>query len=307
MVTWDLVGKALVKECPQDFVTYLAPGATYVGMRETNLQTRLDSPFGTREIRGDVVPEAKYNGQKLLTGVELQSTKEEGIGGRLLFYSEEYCRLTGLPTRMGVFYTSHVSDPPASPLVRVIPCDPLPEGNEITYFHYKSLAIADTQAAELWALDLDAFCVFSILCRDGGTHANFERVLERLLPRQHERKAALAAAFFYASKVMISEEDSEFLERKRAKMEETLEDNWLYQKIYGEQTAKAEKRGQAEGEEMGVKKGITALVQTRFPEILSLVKDRIASLSDLNKLQKILILVGTARTAEEVQQFLLAF
>ena len=50
-LSWDLFCKALVKECPQDFVTYFAPNARYVGMRETQLQGRVDGSIDPREIR----------------------------------------------------------------------------------------------------------------------------------------------------------------------------------------------------------------------------------------------------------------
>ena len=49
---------------------------------------------------------------------------------------------------------------------------------------------------------------------------------------------------------------------------------------------------------------VEALGQARFPDLLAFVHERIAPLTDLAKLQEILLLVGTTRTAEEVRQAL---
>jgi hypothetical protein len=312
-LSWDLVCKALVKECAQDFVTYFAPGALFVTMSESQLQTRLDSPFGSREMREDGTLEAEYAGKRLLVGVEWQSDKDDQMGARLLFYGEEHTRLTGKPARMGVIYTQHVSNPPASPLIRRIPCDPLPQGNEAICFHFASLPVCDTPVAELLELHLDAFTALSVLCEDGGTTTHFDRVLERLLQRREQRKIAITAAFFFASKVMTSKEGQAFLRRREDILTDKLEDNWFYQELYGKAIAKSHEKGLEEGHEKGLEegreegseKGIMLLVEARFPNLLALVKEQIASLPDKSKLQDILLLVGTARTEEEVSQGLL--
>src|SRR5579859_7903831 len=141
LVSWDLFSKALVKECAQDFVTYFAPGARYVGMRECQLQTRVDGPFDTREIRGDAVPEAEYNGWHLLVDIEWQSTKDGKMDERLLGYSYELTRLHEMAVRSAVIYTQAVRNVPQSPLVRSIPCEPLPDGNIALHFQFASLEV----------------------------------------------------------------------------------------------------------------------------------------------------------------------
>ena len=73
-----------------------------------------------------------------------------------------------------------------------------------------------------------------------------------------------------------------------------LEDSWTFQETL---------------EEGGVKqthRNIEAMVQARFPDLLALVRSRIAFLTDLAKLQQVLITIGTAQTAEEVEESLLA-
>lgn len=108
-MNWDGYSKLLLKECPQDFVTYFAPGAIYVGMRETQFQTRHDGPFDPREIRSDVVLEAQYDGLPFLLHVEWQATEDPKMDERLLGYNHEANRLHKLAVLSCVIYQQEVS------------------------------------------------------------------------------------------------------------------------------------------------------------------------------------------------------
>lgn len=244
------------------------------------------------------MPEAEYKGKRLLMDIEWQSTKNERMDDRLLGYSHELTRLHGEPVRSVVIYTQPVSDVPQSPLIRTIPCDPLPEGNEAITFRFANMEVCKKSVEELRALDLDAFTVLMVLCKDGRTPAILDEILERLLKNKNERVESIAVTFYFASKVLTSEKDWKFLERKREMLKDIIQDSWLFLKVLEE--------GREEGREEGFERSIEVMVQARFPDLLTFVKDRLASLADRSKLQEILILVGTARTEEEVRQSLLA-
>src|SRR6185437_1224135 len=167
-VSWDLFCKALIKECAQDFVSYFAPGARYVGMREGQVQTRTDGPFDSREMRGDTVPEAERAGERFLLNAECQSSKDEKMDERLPGYSYELTRLHGLPVLSVVIYTQQVKDEPQAPLVRSIPGAPIPGGSPSIWFDFVNLKLHEQSAERLLALDLDAFAVLALLSADGG-------------------------------------------------------------------------------------------------------------------------------------------
>jgi hypothetical protein len=301
--SWDLLCKGLVKGYAQDFLDFFAPGAKFVGMWNAQLQTLVDGPFEPREMRADMVPKAMRGGKPMLMDTEWQSTKDLKIPGRLLFYSDELTRDSGWDVLSIAIYLQMVSDPPQPPLERFLPGDPLPQGNRTICFHYVSLEIYKKTVAELWELDLDAFTTLSVLCHDGGTRAHFDQVLERLLKyKTGEWRVGITVAFFFASKVLKSEEDQKFLERRREMIEDDLKDNWLYQNIAKEEREK----GLEQGRVKEVQRNIEVLAEARFSDLLAFVTERIASLTDLTKLHEILILVGTARTTDEIKQSLLA-
>ena len=88
-MSWDITSKTLLKECPQDFVLYFVPEAEYVGMRETQFQTRPDGPVDPREIRADGVMEVEYRGKPFLLHIEWQAKKDPKMGVRLRGYNHE--------------------------------------------------------------------------------------------------------------------------------------------------------------------------------------------------------------------------
>jgi hypothetical protein len=79
--TWDLYGKELINERPQDFVTLVLPGARYLGRRESQYQTR--------EIRLDRLIEVEYQRKRLLMNIERQVRRETKTGIPLLHSSLE--------------------------------------------------------------------------------------------------------------------------------------------------------------------------------------------------------------------------
>jgi hypothetical protein len=302
---WDLIGKALVKECAQDFLTYFAEGATYVGMRNAQLQTQVGGPFEPREIRADMVPEAMRGGERMLMDIEWRSTKDTKMAERLLFYSCELTREYGVNVRSVVIYLQSVSNVPKPALERSIPGDPLPDGNLTIWFNFASLEVSAKYVEEFRSLRLDAFSVLMLLCKDGGTIAVLEEALECLLKHKEERKESMVAAFFFASKVLTSEKDRKFMERKREMLKDTLRDSWLYQKILGEGREEGREVGREEGREEGrveeAQMNIEDLVEDKFPTLLAWVEKRVEQITDLTTLRTILRVVGRANSAEDVK------
>ena len=338
---WDLFCKALLKECAQDFVSYFAPGAKYRGMRECQLQTRVDGPFNPREMRGDAVPEAERGGKLFLLNAEWQSSKDEKMDERLLGYSYELTRLHDLPVRSAVIYTQPVSKVPKAPLVRSIPGAPLPSGNVTIWFNFASLDVCEQSVETFRALDLDAFAVLMLLCKDGGTPAILDEVLERLFKRKDERRESIAATFFFASQVFESAEDRAYLERKYSMVDYSLEANWFYQKVLKEGLEKGLEQGIEQGIEKGLEQGlekglkkglakglekgleqglekgleqglekgrieearqnIELFVEKRFPSALAWVKARVEQINNTQTLQEIIATLFTANSEDEVK------
>lgn len=295
-MSWDIYSKLLLKECPQDFVSYFVPGARFLRFRESQFQTRGDSPFQSREMRGDLMVEAAYEHQHFLMHVEWQSSKDDEMDMRLLGYCYEAMRLHKLPVLSIVIYLQSVSGVPRAPLTRMIP-----SGRQVIWFDFDSLEICERSVESLRRHNLDGFLPLLLLCKDGATDEVLDEVLERLQKR--ERKEMLSIAHFFAGKVFTSYGDQERIERRFTMLREFLEDSWTFQKTIEEGRARGLAEGRTQGRVEEARRTIEGLTVERFPAQFSWVREQIEQVSDLEILRSILRAVALATTAEEVRQF----
>jgi hypothetical protein len=293
-LSWDIHTKLLLKECPQDFVTYFAPGARYVCMRETQFQTRVDSTYEQREMRGDLVIEAEEDGEHFLIGPEIQSTKDAKMAERLLGYSYEATRISGLNIVSGVFYLRRVSDAPQPPLKREIP-----NGFRSIWFNYFSVEIGEKLVEEFRRLNLDGFRPWMVLCKDGARCEVIEEVLNYLQSRKRANLILLTK--FYADMVLTSDDDKVWLQRRFAMLQEFL---WENTPVYREILEEGIEKGIEEGSVKEARRLIETIAQARFPDLFTSFKNQVEQLNDLKKLREISLLVSTAHTAKEVEQSL---
>jgi hypothetical protein len=289
-VNWDVYSKLLLKECPQDFVSYCVPGARFVSMRETQFQTRAKSAYKPREMRGDTLIEAELYDQHFLIHVEWQSDRDEEMDIRLLGYCYEATRLHKLPVLSMVIYLQAVSGVPKGPLDQRIPT-----GRRLLWFDFDSLEIREQPVEEFRRLDLDAFSMLTPLCKDGARYEVLDEVLERL--EQRNRKELVSIARFFAGKVFTSSTDRKRLGRRFAMLRDFLKDSWTFQ----ETLAEGREQGLEQGRMEEARQNIERFVETRFPTLFSWVKVRIEQITDLETLREMRSVLYRANTIEEAK------
>lgn len=301
-MSWDIHTKLLLKECPEDFVRYFAPGARFVRTRETHFQTRVDSTYQQREMRGDVMFEAEENNEHFLVAPEIQSIGDDKMDERLLGYSYEATRLSGLNVMSAVFYLRPVSHPPQPPLRRTIS-----NGYRSLWFNYRSVEISQKRVAEIRQLNLDGFRPWMVLCQDGARREVVDEVFDYLHSRKRGNLILLTK--FYADMVFESLEDKRWLQRRFAMLQEFL---WENTSVYRDILELGEEKGLTQGLTQGREEGsvgaarqlITAITQARFPELLVRLKNQVEQVHDMEKLQAISVLVSTAHSVEEIERSL---
>jgi len=111
------------------------------------------------------------------------------------------------------------------------------------------------------------------------------------------------------------EQESEraWFKRQFAEFEDMMQETWVFREIglsffekEAEQSpAETFKQGFNQGLELGLRQGIVSFLQTRFPEMLTLMYRRIGSIKDTKVLQAVLDKLLKAQTVEEVKQILL--
>ena len=275
--TWDLYAKDLLTARPQDFAELVLPGSRYIGRRESQYQMR--------EVRLDRLIEVEYCGQRFLINVEIQASRDRKIGRRLLKYSLEALDEYDLPVLSCVIYLQPIGELDEPPWYLDLFKD-----RHLIWFDYVSIELAEKSTEDLRQLNLLGLLPLFILSKDGRNFAVLDEVVTRLNDAKELELLALTRLF--ADVAFPSEGDRAYITRRFAMLQD-IESTPTYQRLV------------EKGQFLGTQQSIEAIVSRRFPSLSTLVKDQIKQITDLEKLQDILLNVSTARTARELKKYLL--
>ncbi len=272
-------------------------------MRETQFQTRGDSPYTPREMRSDSIIEAEYERHPFLIHIEWQSDQDNKMDERLLGYSYEATRLHSLNVHSAVIYLQTAGNVPQAPLDRV-----LPYGRRMLGCDFDSLKLYEQEVETFRRLNLDAFYALMLLCKDGATHEVLEEVLAHLEKRN--RKELISITRFFAGKIFTSGADRERLERRFAMLREFIKDSWTFQQTLEEGRVEGRIEGRVEGRWEGhveeLRLNIEGFVAEFFPDLLTWTRAQIWHITDLEMLRKMLRSVARATSEDEIRQVLSA-
>ena len=305
MGRWDLCLKLLLRESPQDFVTWLLPGARFICWREGQFQKRGRSKKGSlmQEIRADSVMEVEYLGQRLLIHVEFQSTKDEEMGYRLLGYSHAALGLHKLQVSSYVIYVLHVFEPPDTPYLWTV------TGlGERMRFKYDSIELAEMPLEELEQKQLVGIAPLLLLTKGGASREVLERVIAVLT---NARKLEVLAILEILA-TLVFEDDPAMLAWVEWRFESMhdflIENTSLYKRLVKEGEIKGFEKGEIKGEikgfEKGLRQSIEAVVQARFPDLLDIARARVKRIHGEEQLREILLKLITLSDELEIYRFL---
>jgi flagellar biosynthesis/type III secretory pathway protein FliH len=130
----------------------------------------------------------------------------------------------------------------------------------------------------------------------------------------------LALAYAFGGLVSGNEAYNEWFKRSFAMLEDILEESWTYQEMIKKGMQKGLERGLEEGLEKGLEKGreeerqqrvqeqretLLSFVQMRFPELVPVAEQQVASIKDSGALHDLIIKLFAVQTAEEARQALM--
>ena len=85
-------------------------------------------------------------------------------------------------------------------------------------------------------------------------------------------------------------------------MHDILEESWAYQ----EMVQTGEQRGRQQGRQQGYQQAAIDVVVARFPDLETLARTKITAISDLERLQHLIIDLSISHTREQMEQVLLS-
>lgn len=116
------------------------------------------------------------------------------------------------------------------------------------------------------------------------------------------RPDLLTLGYNFAGLVFTDEMDQQWLKERFEKMQDMMEGSWVYQ----EMTAKSLEKGREEGRQQGLQQAAMSIVTARFPALEQLAKVIIASVSDLSRLEVLIVELSTSSSQEQTKQLLLS-
>ncbi len=291
---WDESMKTLVRANPQAFVRWLIPNAKFIREHREKLKV------WDQEV--DILIEVLVNGEIMLLHVEFQTYNDTTMPERLLRYNVAARYEHELPVLSFVIYLLKDGNIVPSPLIWIVPT-----GQEVLHFHFHTIEIGDLSPEDIRSTGEVNLLPLLPLTRGGATRNIVSSMLRELDIPEHKELALLG--FKLASLVFKrkSQNDLEWLIRSFKEMHDILHDTPIYQLILEEGREKGLEQGLAkarEEERLNLRLILVNIAQTRFPDLVDMVKARTNSIEDINALRQLVINFGTAENSEKIQQYL---
>jgi hypothetical protein len=287
----------LVREAPQDFVTFARFGAMFLCFMDSQFITRW--LFGLpeaviRELRADVFMLIIEDGVLLLLHFENQLKNDPAMGRRILYYVLEGERLFEIPAWGHVFWFETNGNLPTPPWV-----ESMHDGVEKISFLYGSTALGNITVAELrQQYTVQGNVVpYLLICKDGARREVFDEAFNELVHLR--RPIALGVLKSIALEVFKNAEDRLWIERR---YDDMLEFDTGMEKLFENSPFVLELL--AEGEAKGLIESIEQFVQLRYPTLIRLAHTQIQAINDLNILKQIQTALFVTNSAQQAQNYL---
>jgi predicted transposase YdaD len=288
---WDNFTKRIFGARPQDFVSWLLPGAVFLDKTSVELKTL------TRTVTSDMLYKVQYNGRIIILHIEFQRRPEAGMEKRIWEYNVLATLEHNCPVYSFVIYLSpggKIADPP---LVWQHP------GEEIIhYFRYWQIKLWETPIEDLRATGLPGLLPLCVLAKDGKQREVAKQTFQDLW--QQQEKVLLALALSFASLVLTKDDEAAWLEGEAEMYEDFLSDTWYYQHILSKGEKKGEEKGIEKGIETGMRTILLDIVQMRFPVLIPLAQEQLAHIQDPVVLRRLNAEIIQAQSVEEAERHL---
>jgi len=307
---FDNAAKRLLREKPQHFVSWLVAGGIF--------RRILPNELKSRNIFADGLFSIIVNEQPALLHIEFQTRNHETVPKRLLEYNVlASSENDWLPVYTCVIYLRKDGKVPESPLIRR-----LPSGEEGHRFYYQVVEVGKIPAKQLLQKGLLGLLPLLPLTKSGAEPEVMQEMVTTLEEAREIELLALAYAF--GGLVSGNKAYNEWFKRSFAMLEDILEESWTYQEMIKKGMQKGLEKGLERGLEEGLEKGLEkgreeerqqrvqeqretllSFVQMRFPELVPVARQQVASIKDPETLHNLLIRLFAVQAVEEARQALI--
>jgi predicted transposase YdaD len=289
---WDDTTKRLIKSHPQDFVSWMVQGATFVEYVSGELKNWT--------LTTDMLMSVLVQGQEMLLHLEIQSKEDRTMAQRLLEYNVLATREHKRPVFSCVLYLRQdrrLAEPPLRWSI--------PSGRQTLIFDFLVFRLWEIPSEELFHKGLIGLLPLVPLTREGHQRETVDRMIQELIASQ--QLALLPLSEIIAGLVWKEKTEREWLQRRFAMYEDILEDSWVYQEILHKGLEQGINKGLEQGvqqETRRLRQVIYTILQSRFPDLMQDARVQIERASQPEALQELIVKLSLAQHAQEAQQAL---
>ena len=292
---WDNMTKRMIEAHPEDFVNWLASGATFV--------TALDIELKSQHIFADALLRIVKGGKPGLLHFEVQTYHDPEIEVRLLEYnilaSRQYDRL---PVRSYVLCLREEADVAEPPFIRHFLDE---EGEEVHRFSYRVIRLWLIPTEGLLQSGRMGLLPLVTLTQEGKQPEAVNTMINRLAEAQEWD--LLAISRLLGGFVFKKEAEREWFRKRFTMHQDILRDSWVYQEIGQEFLEQGIEKGLEKGREQiirGHRQVVLSFVQAHFPEIADQVMQQIENINDPELLQALTTKLVAAQELDEAKKIL---
>jgi hypothetical protein len=195
---WDFWMKALTKQEAQALVSFLLPGAKFLGTRDKELEART--------VEADLLLNVIWRGIEIILHIEFQRKADKNMGLRTWEYNVVTRYLTGCPVYSVVLYLqeeSGIIEPPYQEEVL---------GEVVHVFFFRNIKLWEIPPAVLMQSGLDGLLPLLPLTQGGKSREMVEKMIVELKAR--DRVDLLPYGWAFARLVLNEIADMELASRK---------------------------------------------------------------------------------------------
>jgi len=305
-------------ENPSHFIRWLLPEAQFQGSPVQKTTT-----MAPPEFDADNLFQILLFGISCLVHIEFQSYHDEQMAERMWKYNVASTLTYGMPTISFVVFLRRCKVP--EPFYK----QEYPTGQQIHHFWFTVIKLWELSVEQIIQTGLVGIFPLMVLAKDGKRTEVVEEIIQQLEASDNESaKELLALTYILASMTFENEIDRQWIKRRFSVIHNALRDAWAYKEILQEGWEEGIKEGMKEGLKEGLKEGMKEglkeglqqglqkelqaqrlllldIVQQRFPGIVALARKKAESIDNTEVLRRLLVVVSTAQTEEQVQQHLL--
>lgn len=280
---WDTLMKLLMRKDAQALASLALPGVV-VG-------NALDKELKVKNIEADFFFEAYLNGLAIILHIEVQRKQDPEMDRRMWAYNATMDINTGKPVYSIVVYLMQEENLVGSPYVREIP------GTGVGHhFAFQVIKLWEIAPEVLKQTEFEALLPLLPLTRAGKSRQTIEDMIAELQARN--RPDLLTLGYNFAGLIFTNETDQQWLKERFRNMEDIMEGSWVYQ----EMTARSLEKGRQEG----LQQAAISIVAARFPTLEQLAKVIVATITDLHRLEVLIVELSVSSSQEQTKEILLS-